>query len=236
MKRVLSLSNKVVAGAVLLVILFTASSFTFRPAIDAQLVGDAPQKKEQKVKVIIKKDGKETKIDTVFNLPDEKMINFKVDSMLKSLNVTGIDSGKFDVFIHHPGKHMKYMNRGGGNFPGDEQFDILIQRGDSGSTKHQRKIVRMGDEGDVTSLSDLEDNEILPPPPPPPPCPPFMMNSQFGSGPFSFDANDESIISYDKKDIGKGLEKITIVRKKRPEPKKKEEINVEAEISADSKK
>lgn len=32
--------------------------------------------------------------------------------------------------------------------------------------------------------------------------------------PFSFDANDSNVVSYKKKDLGKGLEKITIIRKK----------------------
>ena len=32
--------------------------------------------------------------------------------------------------------------------------------------------------------------------------------------PFSFHPTDPSIVSYRKKDVGKGLEKITIVRKK----------------------
>jgi hypothetical protein len=32
--------------------------------------------------------------------------------------------------------------------------------------------------------------------------------------PFAFDPTDTTIVSYNKKDMGKGLEKITIVRKK----------------------
>jgi len=218
-------------------LLLSASSFTFSQAVDAPFVDKAPQKKEQKVKIIVKKDGKETKIDTTFNLPDEKVIKVKVDSILKNLNVEGIDSGKFDVFIHHPGKRMKYMNRGRGNLPENENFDIMIQEGDSGLTKHIRKIVRVSDDGGFTTLSDQDGNELLPPPPPPaPPCPPFMMNGQSGGDPFSFDANDESIISYNKKDIGKGLERITIIRKKKIDQKQNKEIQVRVETSDDSKK
>ncbi len=224
-------------NAVLMALLFTASSFTFSPAVDASLAEDPPQKKEQRVKVIVKKDGKETKMDTTFNLPDEKMINAKVDSILKKLDVEGFVAGKSDVLIHHPGKRMKYINHGGERFTGDENFDILIQNDDSGMRKHVRKIVHISDDGDVISLGSPDDNDFLPPPPPPPPPPPFMMNEQFGGDPFVFNANDESIISYDKKDIGKGLEKITIIRKKRIEHSSRmEEINVETEISGDSKK
>jgi len=236
MKRVLSLRNRMVYGAVLIALLFITSSFIFDPSVVAQLAGDAPQKKEQRLKVLIKKDGKETKIDTTFNIPDEKLINAKVDSILKKLDVEGIDSGKFDVLVHHPGNRMKHFNHAGGNFPGDEQFDIMVQSGDSGQMKHMRRIIRMGKDGDVISLGDSEDNELLPPPPPPlpplPPTPPFGMNGQFG-GDFAFDTNDESIISYDKKDIGKGLEKITIIRKKRTARNQQGAFNVETEVSDD---
>jgi len=209
-----------VFGAALMAMLLSASSFTFNPSVDAPLAGDGPQKKEQKVKVIVKKDGKETRIDTTFTLPDEKMINWKVDSMLTKLGVEGNDSGRLNVLIHHPVKRMKYMNRGGANLPEDEQFDVLIQQGDSGMTKHLRKVIRVGENGDVISSGDMDENEFLappPPPPPPPPVPSFMMDGQSWGDSFEFDANDAAVISYTKKDIGKGLEKITIIRKKRPE-------------------
>lgn len=235
MKRVLSLRNRVMAGTVLTALLFSVSSFTFSPFVDAPLADNPPQIKEQRVKVIVKKDGKETKIDTTFNLPDEKMINAKVDSMLKKFDVEGIGSKKIDVLIQqHPGKRMKIIKRGE-NLPGDEQFDIMIQHGDSGLTKHVRKIIRIGANGDFISMDDSNNNELLPPPPPPPP-PPFMMNEQFGSDAFSFDTNDASIISYDKKDIGKGLEKITIIRKKKVGRDENREVQVRVETSDDSKK
>lgn len=240
MKRVLSLRNRLVVSAVFMAVFFTASSFTFNPSVDAPLVGDPPQKKEQRVKVIVKKDGKETKIDTTFNLPDEKMINFKVDSMLKKFDFAALDSGKFNVFFDHPGKRMRYFKHGEGNLPGDEKFDILIQNCDSGMRKHMRKIVRVDDNGETISLGDMENDELLPPPPPPPPpappYPPFMRNNQFGNNPSEFNSNDESIISYNKKDIGKGLEKITIIRKKRAEYKQVEDIKQDTDMPHDSKK
>ncbi|HZK97749.1 MAG TPA: hypothetical protein VFC67_26330 [Prolixibacteraceae bacterium] len=234
MKRVLSLRNRVVAGTVLTALLFSASSFTFSPFVDAPLADNPPQKKEQRIKIIVIKDGKETKIDTTFNFPDEKMVNAKVDSMLKKFDVEGIKSEKFDVLINHPGKRMKFISRGE-NLPGDEQFDVMIQQGDSGLTKHVRKIIHVSADGDVISMGDPENSEFLAPPPPPPPPPPFMMNEQFGGDPFSFDTNDASIISYDKKDIGKGLEKITIIRKKKAERNEKREVQVRVETSDDSK-
>lgn len=234
MKRVLGLRNNMVVSAVLMALLFTTSSFTFSPAVDASLVDDPPQKKEQRVKVIVRKDGKETKIDTTFNLPDEKMISAKVDSMLKKLEVEGLEAGNFDVLIHHPDKRMNYINHGGANFPGDEKFDILIQHGDSGMRKHVRKIIHIGENGDVFSLGGPQENELLPPPPPP--VPPISWYSQFGVDPFAFDSKDESIISYDKKNIGKGLERITIIRKKKAGQKEIKEVQVRLETSDDPKK
>ena len=94
----------------------------------------------------------------------------------------------------------------------------------------------MGENGNIISLGDTEDNEFLAPPPPPPPPPPFMMNGHFGNDPFTFDTNDENIISYEKKDIGKGLERITIIRKKKDENKENREVQVRVETSDDSKK
>jgi len=224
-----------VFGIALLAMLLSASSFTFSPSVDAQLAGNEPQKKEQKVKVIVKKDGKETKIDTTFHLPDEKMINWKVDSMLTKLGIERNDSERMNVLIHHPVKRKNYTNRGRANLPEEEQFDVMIQQGDSGMTKHIRKIIRTGENGNVISLGEMEDGEFLapppPPPPPPPPVPPFMMSGQSWDDSFEFDTNDASVISYTKKDIGKGLEKITIIRKKRSDNKKVGEVNVETEIS-----
>ena len=61
-------------------------------------------------------------------------------------------------------------------------------------------------------------------------------NFHFGADPFSFDTKDESIISYEKKDIGKGLEKITIIRKKRVESEINKDVEVKVEVSDDQKK
>ena len=46
------------------------------------------------------------------------------------------------------------------------------------------------------------------------------------NGPFEFDAADPDIVSYKKKDLGKGQEKIIIVRKKRDTKKEVREVEV----------
>ena len=236
MKRVLSLKNRAVVISVLAGLLFTASSFTFGPFESTLLVDNAPQKKEQMVKVTVNKNGKETKIDTTFNLPDEKMIQVKVDSMLKKIEIEGIEPGMKNIVIHRGGNHMNWSSKDGDKFPGNEQFDILIQSGDSGMRKHVRKIIHMSDDGSIYSIGRSEGDEMLPPLPPMPPSHSIVRFMRFGGDPFALDPKDESIISYDKKDIGKGLEKITIIRKKKVENEKMEEINVKTEITDESKK
>jgi len=76
----------------------------------------------------------------------------------------------------------------------------------------------------------------MPPMPPRPPRPPFIFEGQFNADQFAVDSKDESIISYEKKDIGKGLEKITIIRKKRPENKNIEFMDEKFEKQEDDKK
>lgn len=232
----LKFRNRVVAASIFAGLLFTFSSFTFGPVDNATLADDLPQKKVQRVKVVVNKDGKETKIDTTFNLPDEKMINFKVDSMLKKLDVDGIVSNESGVVIHRGGKAMYLNHPKGANLPGEEQFDIFIQHGDSGKMTHKKKIIRIG-EGENFSFGNAE-GDLLVPPPPPPPMPPFPIEfrQRFSGDPFAFDPGDAAIISYDKKDIGKGLEKITIIRKKQAGNNPKKEVKVQVDVSDDVKK
>ena len=232
----LKLRNRIAFAAIFAGLLFTVTSFTFGPVDDAVLADNVPQKKEQRVKVVVRKDGKETKIDTTFNLPDEKMINLKVDSMLKNLNVEGIP-GHSDIVIHRGGKAMRWNNNNMENLPGEEQFDILVQNGDSGKVMHKRKIIRLSDGSADMIINDEDGDNLMPPPPPPPPPPfPFEYNQRFGGDPFAFDADDSDIISYDKKDIGKGLEKITIIRKKQVKHNLNKDVNVQVDVSDDSKK
>jgi len=236
MKRILNLRNRVVVASFLAGLLFTTSSFTFGPVEGTLLVDNSPQKKEQRVKVTVNKNGKETKIDTTFNLADEKMIQVKVDSMLKKIDIEGIEPCMKNIVIHRGGKRMNWSSKDCDKFPGNEQFDILIQGGDSGQTKHIRKIIHMSEKGGAYSFSSSSGDELLPPPPPMPPHPPMMFHHRFGGDPYAFDTKDESVISYEKKDIGNGLEKITIVRKKKVENEQMEEINVKTEITNESKK
>ncbi len=230
MKRVLSLRNKVGFALTLVGLLIVASSFTFGPVESAQLVGDDPQQKEQKVKVVVVMDGKETRIDTTFNLPDETTINNKVDSMLKKLDVNGASCDKANRMVFRFDRSRKFHHENKmDTLPGDEQFDIQIQNGDSGKVIGEGRNIHVKRLGNCRMLEDSD--EFLPPPPPMPPHAFGMMHQQFGGDPFAFDTKDESVISYEKKDIGNGLERITIVRKKHDEHQMKKEISVKVEAS-----
>ena len=194
MKLFSNFTNRYGTMLILWGLFFTASSFTFRPVDDVALADNGPQKKVQRVKVLINKDGKTTSIDTTFNLAEEKDVQVKVDSILKKVQIVGTGDGKSFVHMHN---------------------------------------------GKMEFSGDLEPNGLVPPPPPPP-VPPFPKSNhrylQIGTDPFSFDTRDASIISYEKKDIGKGLEKITIIRKKRTENTTNKDVEVKVEVTDDQKK
>ena len=196
--------------ALLTGLILTTNVFTMM-ADKPESVSDEPQKKEQKVKVVVNQNGKEIKIDTTFNFADEKDVQAKVDSILKQKGIEAIKGDGQQIIIVKGGKHMTMHHSG--NTPGKEEFQVFCQEGDSVKVKG-KKIVRIQKEGDLVLVD--ADGDMIPPPPPVPPVPPFhMKNFTFHSDPFAMDPNDDDIITYDRKDIGKGLEKITIVRKKR---------------------
>lgn len=217
-------------------LLFAGSSFTLGPVGDTPWTDNSPQKKEQRVKVIVNKNGKEIKIDTTFNGANEKTIQVKVDSILKKIEIDGIEPNMKNIIIYSDGKSVMWNNSKGGSLPDDKKFDVFFQNCDSGMSKHGKKVVRLIGDCSGYSFGTSEGDDLIPPPPPMPPHTPVMIHKQFGSDAFAFDTKDPSIISYEKKDIGKGLEKITIIRKKLTGQNKDEEVTVTVETSDDLKK
>ena len=234
MKRVLNLRNTVVFSLGLVGLLFLTSSFTFGPTEDAQLVGNDPQKKEKRVKVIVRVDGNETKIDTAFNIPDEKIANEKIDSILSKIDGEGTGHHRPGHVLIMNDKMMKFHHRAMNNSPADEQFNILIQDNDSGKLCKAKKVICIKTDDDDQMIEEIDDDQMFPPPPPMPCCAPSMYHHSFGSDPFAFDTKDESVVSYEKKDIGNGLEKITIIRKKQGQDEPQKVVHVKAIVSDDS--
>ena len=187
---------------------------------------DGDQKKEQHVKVMVSHNGKVTKIDTTFNFADEKLIQLKVDSLLKKLEVVKGKDGEHNVII------MRGMGPNGGS----RQYSVMYHNCDSNGVKSGKKVVMIG-HGNGIATFDSDGDMMLPPPPPPPP-PPFHMNGfRINNGdPFAMDPDNKDIISYDKKDIGKGLEKITIVRKKHTPGAEGKKAEMKVEVTEDDKK
>ncbi len=199
------------------------------------------KKDQQHVKVMVSQNGKVTKIDTTFNLPNEKVVQLKVDSILKKLEVVDGKSGEANVIILRGDGKTRTFTHSGGNMPGERQIQVFYNEGDSGKVRKEMKVIRMGEGADFAVFG--ADGAMMPPPPPPPPPPHGMSNAirvkgyRMGAGDaFAMDPNDPDIITYDKKDIGKGLEKITIVRKKRISPENEKEVQVKVEVSDDKKK
>ena len=242
MKRILYFKNHHGIMLFLWGLFFTASSLTFGPVGNVALADNSPQKKVQRLKVLVNKDGKTTTIDTTFNLADEKAVQVKVDSILKKVQIVGKGDGKSIVHMRNGAKVVKMSKSSGNNSTGGQQFDIFISGDDSTGKSDEKRIIYFGDNGKMEFSGDIDPNGLVPPPPPPPPplAQPTPLqnygNFHFGVDPFSFDTKDESIISYEKKDIGKGLEKITIIRKKRVEKEINKDVEVKVEVSDDQKK
>ncbi len=217
--------------------LFLASTiFSFAQEKTAQQAEKTTKKNEQRIKVMVNQDGKQIKIDTIFNLPDEKMIQFKVDSLLQKLGVNNGKAGEPNIVILRGGKGMNMSHHHADGMPGENQIELIYQKGDSGQVQNVRKVIRIRGENmeTVDVAGDME-----PPMPPMPPVPPFHMRGfkmSTGDDPFAMDPDDKDIVTYDKKDLGKGLEKITIVRRKHTPEADAKEVQVKVEVDDQKKK
>lgn len=225
-------------------LLLTVNAFALK-AVEVPKTGSVePQKKVQKMKVLVKQDGKEISIDTTFNLTSEKAVQAKIDSILKVQGIEGItimesaDDSKQGphVIIMKDGKGTMTGHFKHGASAGNENFNVFYMKDDSGQVK-SKKIVRIGKQGGVAVFDT--DGDLVPPPPPPPPfaTPHVVQGFRLsGNDPFALDPDDADVVTYDKKDIGKGLEKITIVRKKRQTAASPEKMDVRVEVIDDQKK
>ena len=216
--------------------LFLASTiFSFAQEKTAQQTEKATKKNEQRIKVMVNQDGKQIKIDTTFSLPDEKMIQFKVDSLLQKLGVNNGKEGEPNIVIFRGGRGMTMSHHHAEGMPGESQIEMIYQKGDSGQVPNVHKVIRV--RGKNMETVDVA-GDMEPPMPPMPPVPPFHMRgfSMTTGDPFAMDPNDKDIITYDKKDLGKGLEKITIVRMKHTPEADAKEVQVKVELDDQKKK
>ena len=181
-------------------------------------------KKVQRIKMVMNQNGKEIKIDTTFNFADEKMVKAKVDSIMKKLEKEGITMGDSGIMLRNK-KQMYWSHLSGKNLPHAETFEVFVDDGDTGKVKHERKVIRLNYGAKGQGFGPDGDGMV----PPPPPVPHVRAFRFAGGDPFAMDPNDKDIVSYHRKDMGKGLEKITIVRKKH-DPEAKKEVKVQVHV------
>ena len=217
--------------AFILGVMAITASFSYGQTEKTKTADKIPQKKEQHIKIVMNQNGKEVKIDTTFTSMDEKVVQVKVDSIMNKLD----KSGNSKVIILRGGGASAHSSHSG-NLPGENQMNVFYTTTDSGKVRNVRKVIRMEDAGPMVVTENF-DGDMMPPPPPPPP-PPFHMRGYrvAADDPFAMDPGNKDIISYEKKDLGKGLEKITIVRKKRSTPSEEKNVEVKVEVLDDSKK
>ena len=199
--------------------------------------GDENQepKKSRHIKVTKIENGKKMELDTVLTGNDVFVWNGDTINPVKHFGKSGrqgfdkmhrVDvefdrqNGKEMIFKHRsnkPGEPMIY------NMDSDDDMEIITEDVDSlGKHIVVRKRVKDGAE-DPMSFRNGDFDMLAPPAPPVPPMPPVppfshlrMMKMQHGGQ--VIDLNDPNIVSYKKKDVKGGMEKIEIIRKKPENP------------------
>ena len=196
--------------------------------------GDENQepKKSRHIKVTKIENGKKMELDTVLTGNDVFVWNGDTINPVRHFGKSGhpefnkmhrvdVDfdrqNGKEMIFKHRinkPGEPMIY------NMDSDDDMEIITEDVDSlGKRIVVRKRMKDGAE-DHMSIRNSDLDMLAPPAPPMPPVPPFshlrMMKMQHGGQ--IIDLNDPNIVSYKKKDVKGGMEKIEIIRKKSENP------------------
>lgn len=200
--------------------------------------GNATQepKKSRHIKMMKIENGKKMELDTVLTGNDVFVWNGDtinpVNPNRKFRSSGDNKMQQVDVKVDNKGGKEKIMiiKHGGGksgepmiwNMDSDDDLEVVTENIDSlGKRIVVRK--RMKDGAMDPMIFRNEGHEMLVPPPPPPPSPPMppfphMKMQQSGR---IIDLNDPKIVSYRKKDVKGGMEKIEIIRKKSNSEKNK---------------
>ena len=171
-----------------------------------------PQKKEQNVKIVIRKDGQLIEKDTTIVTGDSKNFTYTTKKM-----TVAADSLYHSIGDDQTGKTVTVTvfddngDKGKGSRTSTHTYTYTISDSlqKNGTQKLVRKIegkpfliIMENGEGKTFDLTDsltTVANQIM---------------VRKVRDPFAFDPTDPTIVSYQKKDVGKDEEKITIVRKK----------------------
>jgi hypothetical protein len=181
------------------------------------------QKKSQTVKVQVNDNAKVSVKDTV-------IVVTKVNNMTYS---AGNAANKSDTIIlsgngkSEEKKFIVFNNDSKGHTGNDSvRVTCIVTTGDSMDNKAIHDLKWLGDGKRMIIMKDANGGNFDLPTPPP--------GAQVRVGyplhdAFAFDPTDSDIVSYKKKDMGKGQEKITIIRKKKTKPAEIRNIEIKEE-------
>jgi len=182
------------------------------------------EKKKKITKVVVQTDGERTVVDTLVNSEEEVAFDFdfdfEIDSTLKE------EMKKIKVMLaDESGKHSMIVHALDSCKPLLENLDIRICKKPMAGTDSIMEMIVIkdldGEKAEKVIRIPHPFVSVPEPPYPPMPClkfgkhPDDVMILGFGGG---------DIISYKKKDLSGGREKIEIIRKKQPEIEKEIKI------------
>jgi len=178
-------------------------------------------KKGRHVRMVKIENGKKMEIDTVFATNDIFVwqgdtinpMKHKAGMMVHSF---GKGDGKANVMVfkHKDGEKGEPVFF---DMETADNMDVLIDSNDTTSKKIMiRKMKRGAPDGNVMFFNGMGPDHF-PPVPPVPPMPPVPHNMKFKHSGKVIDLNDPNVISYKKKDLSGGRERIEIIRKKTDE-------------------
>lgn len=182
--------------------------------------GDDSQKNEKSrhVRMVKIVDGKKASIDTVFTNDDVFVWQGDTINPVKHgekfiVHSFGKGDGKANVMVFKQkgsdkGEPMFF------DFKTVDDMDVVADSGDSIGKKIIVRKMRKGGPGDRMIYLNERGPGHFPPVPPVPPAPPVPHIMKFKHSGQLIDLNDPNVISYKKKDLKGGLEKIEIIRKK----------------------
>lgn len=214
MKNYFALGATTAMGAMILV-----SSFAFTDAQD--------QKKMRHVKLTKIENGKTMHLDTMLSGDDVFIWNgdtINPEKHIREFSPSGFDklhnTDKMDrqkrvrIYKGGAGRDMDQLML---HSDSGEDFQIFTEEGDSVGKKIRiHKRLRDGNAEDHLIFLDERAGRHIPGVPPVPPVP-HIRQFRHQNSAKGINLNDPNVISYKKKDIGGGREKIEIIRKKTTE-------------------
>lgn len=182
------------------------------------------QKKTRHIRMMKIENGKKMEIDTILSGNDVFVWNgdtISPEKHIKGFSPSEFDKRHPDPMDNNPRKRRVHIIRDGAlddrhTMQGDSTEDIRIIT-DDGDTVGQKIIIHKrlkdGDERDHFIYLDERHNGHFPPVPGVPPVPHIRRFNGMNSSKM-INLNDPNVISFKKKDISGGREKIEIIRKK----------------------